>query len=191
MPKHEEKEATVTLTAADLQSLIRDAVRAQVLDLMTAKTPDEQIREAIDRQRGIGRPTAPEFLVACRSPITGSTFTARLVASKTLGTRVIEILDYTRPDGWDRKKCDGGLVEDGDQMPLLEADGKPGKRYVKWLYETFWLRDADEVGGKPLPDQWRADYAGVPGSVVLTPDQIAALGVTPDQLKAAIATPSP
>ena len=188
MAKHEEKAPeTVSVTVTDIQSLVRDAVKAQVAAIMTAKLPDDQIREAIERQRGIGKPTAPEFLVACRSPITGATFTARLVESRSLGKRVVEMLDYQRPDGWDRKVQDGGLVEDGDQMPLKEADGSPGKRSVRWLYEMFWQRDANELGGKPLPDQWRADYAPAPGSVTLTPEQIASLGLTPEQLQAAVA----
>jgi hypothetical protein len=194
MPKHEEKAAEtaaappIAVSQTDLVSLLRAAAAQEVAGIFTAKTTDERIRDAIDRQRGVGQPTAQEFLVECRSPITGSTFTARLVASKSpeVGTRVVEMLDYRRPDGWDRKRQDGGIVPDGDDMPLVEANGVPGKRYASWLYENFLKKDYNAVGGKVLPDQWRAAYSPAPGSVTLTPEQMIKLGINPEELKAAL-----
>ncbi len=183
----EKSEPTATVTVTDLSKLIQDAVDARLAEIMTAKSPDDRIRDAMERQRGIGVPTAAEFLVPCVSPITKAKFTARLIASKSLGARVVELLDYERPAGWDTKKQDGGIVPDGDQMPLKDPQtGKPGSRYVKWLYETFWQRDAAELGGKQLPDQWRATYAPEPGSVTLSPEQIQRLGINADQLRAAV-----
>ena len=178
---------TVAIAATDLSSLLQAAVDQRLATIMTAKGPDERIREAIERQRGIGLPTPPEFLVECRSPLTGATFTARLIASKTSGTRVVELLEYERPVGWDVKKKDGGLVENGDQMPLKEANGSPGVRYTRWLYETFWKQDANAIGGKPLPDQWKRTYTPTPGSVTITPEQMKQLGLDPEQLRAALA----
>jgi hypothetical protein len=175
-----------TITHDALSALIATAVRAELANIMTAKSPDQRMTEAMASARGQDRPAAPEFLVACRSPITNATFTARLLDSKAIGKRVVELLNYERPEGWDRKKVDGGLVPDGDEMPLKNADGSPSKKYAMWLYNTYWQRDVNALGGKPLPDQWRVDYATPEGAVVLTKEQLAKLGITPAEIAAAV-----
>lgn len=186
MTSPKDSPAPATITQDALSALIATAVRAELANIMTAKSPDQRMTEAMASARGQDRPAAPEFLVACRSPITNATFTARLIESKSLGTRVVELLDYQRPDGWDRKKVDGGLVPDGDEMPMKNADGSPSKKYAMWLYNNFWQKDSNAIGGKPLPNQWRADYATPEGAVVLTKEQLAKLGITPAEIAAAV-----
>lgn len=177
---------TVTVGATDFAALIDAAVEAKVAKIFSARAPDERIKQQVELARGIGLPLAPEMLVPCRSPITGSTFLARQIVSKSEGARVAELLEYDRPAGWDRKKIDGGIVPDDEAMPLKEQNGQPGKRYARWLYSEFLMRDLNAIGGKLLPAQWRADYAPAPGSVTLTPEQMAELGIDPGQLKAAL-----
>jgi hypothetical protein len=170
------------------ESALKDLIAAGIAQIMSARTPDERIREAMDRQRGVGLPMAPEFLVPCVSPITGATFTARVIQSRSGETRCVDLLDYQRPVGWDVKEVDGGLVPGGESMPLKEENGTPGTRYTKWLYETFWMRDANEVGGKPIPSSWRADKAApATGSVTLTAEELSKLGLTAEQIAAALA----
>jgi hypothetical protein len=178
--------APATITQDALSTLIASAVRAELANIMTAKSPDQRMTEAMASARGQDRPAAEEFLIACRSPITNATFTARMVDSKSIGKRVVELLDYQRPEGWDRKKADGGIVPDGDEMPIKNADGSPSKKYTMWLYNNFWQRDINALGGKPLPNQWRADYATPEGAVVLTKEQLAKLGITPAEIEAAV-----
>jgi hypothetical protein len=185
-------ESNVTLPASALAELIAAQVRSEVARIMTAKTPDERMSEEMDRQRGRNRP-APytEELVPCLSPLTEAKFTARLTFSKSFPRgRVAELIDYVRPDGWDRKKQDGGRYHDGEEWPLKNEKGDPARRFTAWVYEEFWKKDWNELSGNPLPPQYRLDHAPAPtvapGSVVLTAEQLAALGITPDEIAAAI-----
>lgn len=177
--------ADVKVTEGVLADLIASKVREEVAKLMTATSPDEAIQKALDRHRGKDRPLPPEELVECASPITGATFTARLIASRTYPAgRVIELLEYTRPAGWDRHKVDGGLVPDGMEMVSQFRPGKPDALYANWVRKTFWEKDLEVLVGRALPPQWRVDAAragtaDVPaGSVILTPDQLEKLGIT-------------
>jgi hypothetical protein len=188
----------VAIGASDFASLVKNAVDARMVELATAKTHDEQIRDAIDAQRGKGRPLPPEQLIYCKSPITGSTFTARLIESrnKEIGNRVVELLDYQRPQGWNVHKMDGGMVP--DVWPLVEGEDidvpfdpkrKPGLKFSSWFWAEFLQKDAAALIGLPLPKNWRAPAAGEvepSGSITLTPEQMTQLGITPEQIRAAL-----
>ena len=64
--------------------------------------------------------------------------------------RLVEMIDYERPAGWDVCEASGG------RMPDTYSDAnRDEKQFLKWVYQTFWLRDQNEVGGKPLNPQWR------------------------------------
>jgi hypothetical protein len=126
------------------------------------KTIDEQIRERMALMRGAGVPAQHEALIPMLSPITGARFTGRFLASRSVsfksdGTpipngppRLVEMIDYERPAGWDVPEASGG------RMPDTYSDAnRDEKQFLKWVYQTFWLRDQNEVGGKPLNPQWR------------------------------------
>jgi len=180
--------ADVQITSDALATLIATQVREELAKIMTQRSPDEAIQEALDRARGKDRPLPPEYLIQCKSPLTGSTFTARLQASRRHpGGRVIELLDYVRPEGWDRHKRDGGLVNDDTVMWSQFQPGKPDPQYANWVRKTFWQRDAEALIGHPLAPQWRADSTPPAGSVVLTPEQLAKLGITAEQIQTAVA----
>lgn len=163
---HEEKaapktEPQVTLPASALAELIASQVRSEVARIMSSKTPDERMSEAMAEQRGLNRPPIPESFVACRSPITGATFRVRLAMSKTFPSgRVVEIVDYVRPPGWDQSKGQGGLYE-GDAETMTDEKGNPSKKYVGWVYKSFWQKDWNELSGKPASflTQWRSPEA--------------------------------
>jgi hypothetical protein len=181
----------VTVTEGALEMLIASAVRAEVAKLMTASTPDEQIQKALDRARGKDRPLPKEEAIACFSPVTKARFTARLIASSVFPQgRVIELLDYVRPDGWDVPRLDGGLVPDG--MDRKNDRGELSKEFANWARKEFWQKDLEMLVGRPLPDQWRADYtSSAPvGSVVITAEQLERLGITAEQIQAATKAPS-
>ena len=120
-------EPTVVLQSSALAELIGAAVRAEVAKIMTAKGPDERIAEAMAVQRGQTLPQPIEAAVDCRSPITGAIFTVRLLQPRKPGytPRVVELLDYERPEGWDRSIDDGGKV-------LQRGGGEDHERGRSW-----------------------------------------------------------
>lgn len=226
MAKHEEASSpvavpspVVTLTAADLSALVQAAVagalaavpRGMSIDDVKAEmtrvmaTPaDEIMRRDIDKMRGKDRPPPREFLVPCRSPLTGASFNARCVASRTYPEgSVVEMLDYAYPVGIDVPKAQGGLYPyPEDTMHADPAFGNPpgtkSAKYKVWLYDSFYRTDARTMlpGGEELRVpvsglvNWRVDIDRVSvekDSIVVTPAQLAAIGITPDQLRQAIA----
>jgi hypothetical protein len=155
--QNESTEPTITVTPDMLKAMLDGMVADALAKRLSAKSPDEAMREAMDRQRGKDRPKQPVWLVDCESPITGARFTARIVPSRAYPEgRVVEMLNYVRPAGWDRKKQDGGLYHDGEEWPILEADGRPSKVFARWVYLEFWSKDMAEIGGKALRKQWMA-----------------------------------
>lgn len=92
------------------------------------------------------RPAPPEpEPVMCVSPITGSTFRARL----RLDGRVLELLDYAYPEGIDKHEGDGGRVPNGS--PIYNANGKFDSHYLQWRWSEFWYADLRAWVGKRLP----------------------------------------
>lgn len=184
-------EPTVQVPASTLADLIAAAVDRRVAEIMTAKGPDERIADAMAAQRGQNMPAPHEALVDCVSPITGATFTARMLMPRRPGApwRVVELLDYTRPEGWDRLQQDGGLVPNGVELKN-EVTGKPSQKFMLSVHRDYYVKDNQQLLGKPLPDLWRVDRpsnaAPPAGSVVLTPEQLQALGITADQVQAAL-----
>ena len=142
---------TVTLPATTLAELIAAAVDKRVAEIMTATTVDERMQTAMNAMRGKNIPPTPEELIACRSPVTGATFTARVVLSRAypLG-RIVELLDYARPAGWDVHKDDGGLYDGVRES--MRINPETGERFIKfrqWTYKTFWMSDWNAISGKP------------------------------------------
>jgi hypothetical protein len=188
---------TVADFAAAMKSVLKELANERV-----QINPNDAVRDRIARERGIGNPTDPEQLVYCKSPITGSTFTARSIASRDpeIGNRVVELLDYQRPAGWNVHKRYGGMVEDAwdlvdgeDNTVEFDPKRKPGIKFQNWFWATFLQRDANALIGRPLPQGWRVPEAGenvVPeGSITITPEQLTRLGINPEDLRAAIEQP--
>ncbi len=178
-------------------------VEAHQMKLL-ATPHDEIMRKDLDKQRGRDRPPPPEFLVPCKSPLTGATFTARCVVSRTYPEgSVVEMLDYAYPDGIEVPKARGGLYPyPEDSMYEDPAKGHPpgtkSGKFNVWLHANFYQSDARSMlpGGEHLrvPTSglvnWRTDIDRVSvekDSIVVTPAQLAAIGITPDQLREAIA----
>lgn len=149
-------EATITITMGALQQLIK----AGIAETM-GKTFDDKMRDDIDRIRGRNVPPPPEELIACVSPLTGARFTARAIKSRSLPQgRIVELLDYVQPEGWNVHKEDGGMY-DGDPGTLKEnpQTGLPMMKFRVWAYNMFWKKDWAELSGKPisfLTSYWRA-----------------------------------
>lgn len=83
--------------------------------------------------------------VTCVSPITGSSFRARIRADG----RVLELLEYAYPDGIDKHESDGGRVPNGS--PIYNANGKFEAHYLQWRWSEFWYADLRAWVGKKLP----------------------------------------
>ncbi len=89
---------------------------------------------------------------ACESLLTGSTFTARVVSSKSFPRgRIVDLLDYTHPASASIYQADGGQVPNG--APL------DGIAYKMWKYNEFWKRDLLDLVGKPFSDRYLASNA--------------------------------
>jgi hypothetical protein len=164
MPKHEEEKSdSVTISMA----VFKELLQSQVREVLTSKTQDEQIQERLRQMRGQDRPPPPEELVPCRSPITGATFKARCVMSKAFPAgRIVEILDYTHPEGIDVPRADGGLCDMPiEKMFIQREDGEFTrdftKPYLYWRYQSYWAKDWNEISGQPASflAQWRAPVA--------------------------------
>ena len=161
-------EQTVTITLGVLEKLIeakaKDTAKDTVATILSGKTYDESMAERMDQMRGKNRPVAPEEMIRCRSPLTGGTFTARAIKSRSFPAgRIVEILDYERPTGCTVHKDDGGLYE--GQREWMNVDpkaphhtlNKGQHKYLFWLYSQFWQKDWNAVSGKPVSflEQWR------------------------------------
>ena len=148
---------TITITTEALKQLIAQGIAEKF-----GRPFDEQLDEEMDRVRGKGRPLAPEDLVQCRSPLTGATFTARLIISREFSSgRIVELLDYVRPEGTDRHVDDGGLftgLRDGlDPVPPSGQLSRAQYLYREWLYKAYFATDWNTLSGKPgsFLAQWR------------------------------------
>jgi hypothetical protein len=147
-----------------LDTAASQAVAEKHLRDLQQRDPDAVIREQLARMRGVGRPLRPEPTpIFCRSPLTGATFRVRLVATPEHPEGVAtELLDYTRPEGWDRPRSEGGLF-DGLREEMLS--NKPGARadawsfrYGRWVWTTFMQADQRATVDKKAPasalSQW-------------------------------------
>jgi hypothetical protein len=95
-----------------------------------------------------------EKLVPCKSPLTKATFVAKVVKSRTypLG-RVVELVDYRRPDKFDVQKVYGGLAPDGIEILKPNANendvgaSKYTDQFNKWAWAEFWQKDLNAFVG--------------------------------------------
>jgi hypothetical protein len=110
--------------------------------------------------------------VKCKSEVSGATFSALVIESKThQAGRVTQLLDYKHPKGVMTYQGAGGLVPDG--MPIMrestavlspEMTDLPGhalaSHYKQWRWEEFWQKDLKHHAGKPLTPGMCVEPAG-------------------------------
>lgn len=138
----------------EIAEIVAAAVKAalEAFSGPVASTPEERFEAFSKQVHPEPRPSTEhvERLVPCRSPITSSTFVARVVKSRTYPAgRVVELIDYTQPAGFDVPKSEGGLFSDG--VPIRgDSSGGYSVQFNKWAWEEFWRKDLVEFVGKPF-----------------------------------------
>jgi hypothetical protein len=144
---------TITITLSTLRALIAEGIAAE---RSSPKSIDEMAADHLRRARGQDRPLPESDSVPCVSPITKATFRARRQVDSSGRLTVVELLEYTRPKGWDALKKDGGLAT--ESMLMLGEHGYTKK--AQWeQHKAYYLRDWSEIGGtadgrRELPDHW-------------------------------------
>lgn len=154
----------IILTHEQLQTLITASVSAALAgrpgpSLPAPMTEDEKLADLARQYSGVDRAVPREKLVPCVSEDTGATFTARVIESRSdPNGRIVELLDYKRPDGCDRHVDDmpPGLVPKG-LMIHRSDNGHPTLQYKQWLWTTFWQADLRRFVGLPLKTRFRAN----------------------------------
>lgn len=109
--------------------------------------------------------------VACKSEWTGATFIACVVESKAHPHgRIVELKNYTHPQGVSTFTSAGGLVPEGMQI-MRAGTGAPPEDgriipkhdltpfYMQWRYTEFWQRDINMYAGKELRSSMAIDPA--------------------------------
>jgi hypothetical protein len=134
----------VTMTEEQFQALIT-AVRPAPPP--PALSEEEQFH-ALERLAS-ERPTLKEIPQQRVRSRTGATFIPRVVCSRPFPKgRVVELLEYTHPEGLDRRIEEGGLVPDG-LLPGKEGQSARGNpiQFKQWKYTNFWKRDLETYVG--------------------------------------------
>ena len=156
---------SVNITLDVLKELIASSTRDQ-LAALSGKTFDDGMSERMRQMRGQDRPLPPEELIQCRSPITGSTMTARVIMSRQFPAgRIVEVLDYKRPDGSDLHIDDGGKYAGTkrDMIPVQPGEEPNAEQfqYISYLYREFFAKDWNAISGRPgsFLAQWRIAQA--------------------------------
>lgn len=146
-----EQPKSITVDVDTLNELIESKVQQRLGSLMSG-SPNEQFQKHMDSLRGKDAPPLPETFYPCKSPITGATFNARVIASRTYpGGRVIDLPDYVHPPGADISIHDGGMVPAG--MTIGSQDHKA------WKYNEVWKRDLKDLVGKPFAKYYTVEEA--------------------------------
>lgn len=158
---------TITVDVDTLKQLIESEVQKKLAAFATGSEAD-RFQKEMDAMRGKNVPPPKEDLLPCQSPLTGSTFNARVVYSKPYPKgRIVELPGYKEPPEASISEQDGGRVPRG--MPILNEDGKPNVKYQQWKYATYWKRDLSEIVGQPmqsyyLESEYKAREASVKGA---------------------------
>ena len=185
-PAAPEPTATVPVPTTAFAEMVEALVQKGIAKAMSLKTPDDIYEEGLRLQR-TRNPPLEEELVPCVSPITKATFSAKIQKGRGPDGqwRVVEFVDYARPDGWDRWQQDGGLVPNGTAI-MNDVTNQLEPKFMWEVHRKYYKADNDALMGRPLPPQFRVDFAPAPGSIVLTPDQMKKLGISADQIAEAL-----
>ena len=110
---------------------------------VVSASPNAQFEAATSARRGIDNPPLPVTTVEGCCSTTGSTFTAKIDHNG----RVVDLLDYTWPDGVDVGADSGGLCPSGYTIG--------SKFHDHWKWTDFRQADINTFVGKPLPNHIR------------------------------------
>lgn len=132
------KEENIVLTREQFAELIA-AMRAPA----PPPPPNEEEQFAQLQKMASERPFPPDVPWGRVLSPTGATFVPRVIPSKAHPKgRVVELLEYTYPEGVDRHQSDGGLVPDGHPILVTNKAGQmQSADYKQWRYLTFWRQD--------------------------------------------------
>lgn len=135
------KDDKITISAEDLEKLIDAKIKAS--KQAEAPPEEESFEDQLKRARGQNKPGAPVTYEECESPLTGSTFRAKIMASRSspLG-RVIDLEDYVCPPNAYIPVSQGGLCPD--------ETIKDENRHSFWLYWEYRRRDVSEFASGKL-----------------------------------------
>lgn len=138
-------EEMITLTREQFAELL-----AAVRPAPAPKPPDDEEQFARLQKMASERPFAPDIPWGRVLSPTGATFIPRVIPSKTHPKgRVVDLLEYTHPEGVDRHQSDGGLVPDGHPILVTNKAGQMlSADYKQWKYTTFWRQDLNTYVGK-------------------------------------------
>jgi hypothetical protein len=152
-----ESPRTITVDVDTLNELIDAKVRAGIATAQaTARVNADDFAQTMRKVRGQDQPPTPIRHEECESPLTGARFRAKIMASRSspLG-RVIDLEDYTWPDGVTVPQSQGGRMPD-EFVSAIEAPDHPAGAAVKakydhWKYWEFIRVDMNEfASGKPF-----------------------------------------
>ncbi len=146
----------VTISLDDLKGLLETASKGGAASVMEAlgiakatpsadRTPDEAFAQTMRDQRPSG-PALDVQRVPCKSENTEATFTALVLR----GT-VIDLAEYTHPQGVEMEQQAGGLAPNGmPKKTKLNGSEISNPAYDQWLWETYWQADIRTYNGKAL-----------------------------------------
>ncbi len=126
---------------AKLQALA--AEKATQPQAFVDASPNEQFQAMSDARRGRDNPPLTTTIVEGIVSATGGKFDVKIDHRN----RVVDLLNYTWPEGHDKPVAAGGLVPDGYKI---------GETLHKhWMWTDFRQADINAFVGKPLPAHYR------------------------------------
>ena len=166
------KNETVTLSVAEIEAMMQrvvDKTRAEMAP-PTAPLPDPKFagytadeRAFLEKIRMAPKPLPLTYVPCVSRPEYGGTGARWLAAvvpatvrnGKAIPERVVELLSYTKPEGWDRTVSESnpfGLAEGvGQRLP----NGDLTRRAKHGVYERFWQTDLRANIGRPVNPGYR------------------------------------
>lgn len=130
---------------AEIVKAVLDAVQ-QGAKIDRDKDAAEKLRDEIRNRPAPGAVT----YVFQRSEQTGATFWAKVAASNTFPQgRVIDLMQYTHPEGTEVSQDNGGLYPSGSPE-IKEPSGAYSAYFKSWRWNEFFKRDLQSLVGRAL-----------------------------------------
>lgn len=139
----------------------RDAQLERMIAVMEARiapppqlSEDAKVAQLVDDLNGVARSLPRERQIPIKSEVTGGTFQARVVESRGFPEgRIVDLVDYKYPAGYNVKSEEGGLIPRGLKSHR-DDNGHPLTIYKQWLWAEFWKKDLIEYVGKPMSSRY-------------------------------------